>query len=386
MVINSSVITQISKRIKFLSIPLITALAVTACSSDNQQQVQEETVTPPVAQTASQPQTSTPGIDIDNDDIAGVVSSANGPEAGVWVIAETDDFETRYNKIVATDDQGRYLVPDLPDANYRLWVRGYGLVDSTKVDANPGNIVDLTAEVAPDKKAAAEIYPAAYWYAMMKLPEESELASIDGGLHQYLARMKNSDCVGCHQMGNKATRTFPEGLVELDLDSEAAWIRRISSGQAGARMMRPMGQLNGLPIKYLADWTDRVAAGELPHADPQRPVGQERNIVVTIRDWMAEPYHYVHDLSGTDRRNPTVNGYGPLYGAPELSTDQFPILDPVNNTATTFDAPVMDPDTPSTGDDPVTAPSFYWGEERIWDSQANAHNPMLDQDGRVWYT
>jgi len=359
-----------------------------ACDNSNQQPaVQPDFSSSGTANDNPTPVVSTiPDIAIDSDDIAGVVTSPNGPEAGVWVIAETDDFETRYNKIVVTDDEGRYLLPDLPEASYRLWVRGYGLLDSAKVNAGRGTIVDLDTEIASDSQTAAEIYPAAYWYAMMKLPEESELAEIDGGLHRYLSTMKNSDCVGCHQLGNKATRTFPEELVEMNLDSEAAWVRRISSGQAGSRMMRPIGQLKGLPIKYLADWTDRIAEGELPQADPRRPEGQERNIVVTIRDWMAEPYHYVHDLSGTDRRNPTVNAYGPLYGAPELSTDKFPILDPVNNTATTFDAPVRDPDTPTTGDDPLTAPSFYWGDEVIWDSKANAHNPMLDQDGRVWYT
>ncbi len=371
----------------WLILVAISVLTISCDNSNQQPAVQLEPSSSGTANDIPAPAVSTPPeIAIDSDDIAGVVTSPNGPEAGVWIIAETDDFETRYNKIVVTDDQGRYLVPDLPEANYRLWVRGYGLLDSAKVDAERGTIVDLTAELAPDRETAAEIYPAAYWYAMMKLPEENELAGIDGGLHRYLSTMKNSDCVGCHQLGNKHTRTFPEGLLELDLDSEAAWIRRITSGQAGSRMMRPIGQLNGLPIKYLADWTDRVAAGELPQADPRRPEGQERNIVVTIRDWMAEPYHYVHDLSGTDRRNPTVNAYGPLYGAPELSTDQFPILNPLDNTATTFDAPVRDPDTPSTGDDPLTAPSFVWGDEIIWDSQANAHNPMLDQDGRVWYT
>ena len=55
-------------------------------------------------------------VAIDADDIGGVVTSPDGPEAGVWVIAETDDFDTFYAKIVVTDDQGRYVVPDLPDA------------------------------------------------------------------------------------------------------------------------------------------------------------------------------------------------------------------------------------------------------------------------------
>ena len=94
----------------------------------------------------------------------------------------------------------------------------------------------------------------------------------------------------------------------------------------------------------------------------------------------------MHDLSGTDRRNPTVNGYGKLYGAPELSTDEFPILDPKTNTATALHAPVQDPNTPTTNSTPPTQPSAYWGNEAIWDSKANAHNPMLDEEGRVWYT
>ena len=362
----------------YVIILVVMSLAVSSCDRGSPQAPaqQESTTTAPPAS----------AIAIDADDIAGVVTSGNGLEAGVWVIAETDAFQTRFAKIVVTDDQGRYLIPDLPAATYSLWVRGYGLADSAKVVATPGNTMDLNAVVAPDRATAAEVYPAAYWYAMMKLPGESELAGIEGGLHRYLASIKNQDCLGCHQLGAKATRTFPAGLEEMDLNSEAAWIRRISSGQAGSRMMRPIGQLQGLPIKYLADWTDRIAAGELPFADPERPSGLERNIVVTIRDWM-QPTNYVHDLSGTDRRNPTINGYGPLYGAPELSTDEFPVLDPVNNVATHFVAPVRDADTPTTAvSDPVTAPSFYWGEEAIWNSYATAHNPMLDHKGRVWYT
>ena len=323
-------------------------------------------------------------IEIDEDDIAGVVTSGNGPEAGVWVIAETDVFKTRYAKIVVTDDQGQFVIPDLADENYQVWVRGYGLVDSKKSDVTPGNIISLKAEVAPNQAAAAEVYPAAYWYAMMKLPEASEISFLSGGMNEYLFALKNRDCVGCHQMGNKATRIIPASLGEFE-SSEVAWARRISSGQAGNRMVSAVGALRGVPLKYLANWTDRIAAGELPHIEPERPSGKERNLVLTVRDW-ADPKKYLHDLSGTDRRNPSVNAYGPVYGAPELSTDEFPILDPISNTDTNFTALVRDEETPSTGDNPVIAPSPYWGDEVIWDSQANAHNPMLDQAGRVWFT
>ena len=325
-------------------------------------------------------------IQIDADDIAGAVSSTNGPEAGVWVIAETDDLDTRFIRIVVTDDDGRYLVPDLPDAEYSVWVRGYGLADSAKVTASPGSRVDLDAIVAPDAATAALVYPSIYWFSMVNIPTEAELASIPRGRDFYLAWFKNLGCASCHQLGNEYTRTLPENLGDFDNHANA-WIRRTQSGQAAPIMIRQAtAQLLGLPYKYLGEWTERVAAGEIPAVQPERPSGIERNVVATVRDW-SKPTGYMHDLSGTDRRNPTVNGYGPLYGAPELSTDDFPILDPVANTATTFFAPVRDDDTPdATQYAPMGAPSPYWGADPIWDSRANAHNPMLDHLGRVWYT
>src|SRR5213076_3300850 len=113
---------------------------------------------------AYQPLSAQNTVAIDADDIGGVVTSTKGPEAGVWVIAETTDLHTKLAKIVATDDSGRYLVPQLPKANYRVWVRGYGLVDSSPVQAAPGKLVNLTAVVAPNAHAAAEYYPAIYWF------------------------------------------------------------------------------------------------------------------------------------------------------------------------------------------------------------------------------
>src|SRR5712672_4062777 len=95
-------------------------------------------------------------VGIGTTDLGGVVRGPNGPEAGVWVIAETTDLPTRMIKIVVTDDQGRYVVPELPKAKYQVWVRGYGLVDSPKVQTEPGKILNLTAVPAPNEKAAAE--------------------------------------------------------------------------------------------------------------------------------------------------------------------------------------------------------------------------------------
>src|SRR6059036_352756 len=113
-------------------------------------------------------------VRVDTDDIGGVVSGPAGPEAGVWVIAETTELPTKFAKIVVTDDRGRYLVPDLPKASYNVWVRGYGLVDSSKVQATPGKIVNLTAVVAPNPRAAAEYYPAGYWFSLIRVPDKSE--------------------------------------------------------------------------------------------------------------------------------------------------------------------------------------------------------------------
>jgi hypothetical protein len=178
---------------------------------------------------------------LDGDDIGGAVTSSNGPEAGVWVIAETDDFDTRFARIVVTDDQGRYVIPDLPAANYQVWVRGYGLADSAKVAGTRGQTLALTATVAPDPVTAAQVYPAAYWYSMMKLPSQAEVANLQGGMNQYLGAMKNLTCVGCHQLGQLSTRTIPEEFSHFD-SSEQAWIRRVSSGQAGQQMV---GALSG---------------------------------------------------------------------------------------------------------------------------------------------
>src|SRR5712672_276284 len=109
-------------------------------------------------------------IAIDNDDIGGVVRNPSGqPEAGVWVIAETRDLAVRFIRIVVTDDQGRYVVPDLPKANYDVWVRGYGVVDSPKVKSAPGKWLNLKGVPAPSEAADSQYYPAIYWYSMMKI-------------------------------------------------------------------------------------------------------------------------------------------------------------------------------------------------------------------------
>ena len=332
-------------------------------------------------------------VEIDGDDIGGVVSGPDGPEAGVWVIAETMDLPTRFNRTVVTDDQGRYLIPDLPDATYDVWVRGYGLVDSRKIRTTPGSSEDLTAVVAPDPHAAAQYYPAAYWFSLIEVPEKNEFPGTGpqgngispsiGSQSAFVRILKSGGCMACHQLGGKATREIPEALGEFASTSDA-WARRIQSGQAGGSMVGGLNRLGtSRALEMFADWTDRIVAGEVPPVPP-RPQGEERNVVITQWDW-ADPTAYLHDQASTDKRDPTVNAYGSIYGALEASADYVPVLDPISHTASQVPLPVRDPNTPVASGPPMQ-PSPYWGDEAIWDSKANAHNPMLDDQARVWLT
>src|SRR3984957_15809884 len=148
-----------------LGIVVLAALPVPAGA---QQNAAPQAVAPRVAAPSAT-------VEIDDNDIGGVVTSRFGPEAGVWVIAETTEFGTRFAKMAVTDESGRYVVPDLPKATYRVWVRGYGLVDSPKVTTAPGKTLNLAAVVAPDLAAAAQYYPAIYWASMIRVPDKSRL-------------------------------------------------------------------------------------------------------------------------------------------------------------------------------------------------------------------
>ncbi len=322
-----------------------------------------------------------------------MVTGPKGPEAGVWVIAETTELPTKFAKIVVTDDRGRYVVPDLPKATYNVWVRGYGLVDSPKTQTAPGKTVNLTAVVAPNARAAAEYYPAGYWFSMLRVPDKNEfpgtgptgngIAPGIGSQAQWLRNLKSGACWSCHALGTKGTRELPANLGTFPT-SAAAWERRLQSGQAGAQMISGLGQLGrDRALALFADWTDRIAKGEVPPTPP-RPQGLERNVVITQWDW-ADPKAYLHDSVSTDRRNPSLNANGLLYGALELSADYLPVLDPVRHTTSQIPLTVRDPNTPPTPP-AMVQPSPYWGSDVIWTSKNNVHNPMFDERGRVWIT
>ena len=332
-------------------------------------------------------------IQVGENDIGGVITGQNGPEAGVWVIAETHDLPTRFAKIVVTDDNGRYLIPGLPTANYSVWVRGYGLVDSPKKESKPGSTLNMDAVVAPNPHAAAEYYPAGYWFSLLHAPDKSKFPGTGpagNGISpniktqaDFLRSIKSGTCLACHQLGSKGTREFQSSLGKFNSSADA-WERRLQSGQAGGNMISALHEIGREEVlKMFADWTDRIKEGEVPQAPP-RPQGLERNVVITQWDW-ADPKAYLHDLVSTDRRNPTVNANGSLYGALEVSADYLAVLDPVKNVTSQVALTVRDPKTKSSSGE-MLQPSPYWGDEAPWNSKTNVHNPMFDAKGRVWIT
>jgi hypothetical protein len=325
-------------------------------------------------------------VTVGASDLGGVVTGPRGPEAGVWVIAETTGLPTKFARIVVTDERGRYLLPDLPRANYAVWVRGYGLVDSAKVQTAPGRTLNLTAVPAPNAAAAAQYYPPIHWFAMIKVPAKAEFpvgrVETQGS---WLHTLKTGGCNACHALGTPGTRSLPKQFTaEFPLATDA-WTRRIQAGGAQSQMARDIGNLDpGRALTLFADWTTRIEKGEIPSSTPERPAGIARNIVISSWEWGRETA-YLHDEIATDPRHPRVNAGGKIYGSPEDSTDFIPILDPATHTASEVKHPVRDPKTPNTSRN-LFAPSAVWGDKPIWDSQSIMHNPMMDEKGQIWFT
>src|SRR5439155_7423692 len=221
--------------------------------------------------------------------ITGVVKSEQGPEAGVWVIAETKDLPTNFIKIVVTDDQGRFMAPELPAADYSVWVRGYGLVDSTPIQMKPhAEAVTLTATAAKTPQEAAKVYPGNYWLSLLEPPAASEFPGTGpegNGLGPTMQSQSTwinslkSDCNFCHQLGNKLTRSVDHVLkAKPELKTHAdAWEWRLGTGVRCTSMYAVLTtQGKARSLKAYADWTERVGKGEVPPAPP-RPTGVERN-------------------------------------------------------------------------------------------------------------
>jgi hypothetical protein len=330
--------------------------------------------------------------------ITGTVTGDKGPEAGVWVIAETKDLQTGMIKTVVTDDQGRYMLPDLPAVNYKVWVRGYGIVDSAPVDTKPTtNPLALKVTSAKTPQEAAKVYPGDYWLSLLAPPPPSafprtEQASIRMVDQSHWIDQLKKGCNFCHQLGNPLTRDLQHvfaakpDLPHNDID---AWEWRLGVGVRGTNMYGTMTQMGkDITLKALADWTESIESGAVPPVPP-RPSGIERNIVSTQWD-VGDDHSFMHDQISTDKNNPTINGGGPNY-AVNAGHGALVILDQADNSQYSIDIPTRDSKdkVPSRFPSP-NRPSFFWGNEHLWANPpynpADPHNPMMDSKGRVWIT
>ncbi|MEE8131153.1 MAG: hypothetical protein V3T48_12735 [Vicinamibacterales bacterium] len=326
------------------------------------------------------------------ESLGGIVNGPRGGEAGVWVIAETDDLDTRFRKIVVTDDDGRFLLPDLPVATYDVWVRGYGLADSTPVSATPGQTLTLTVRAASTPQEAAQVYPANYWYSLLEVPGNREFPGTGAEGNGIAASLQHQGawvdltkqgCQLCHQMGNRFT--FDISHLDRFDSSTAAWDHRVTVGQRGSQMSRALDRFGRARVlEMFATWSDRIATGDVP-PEPPRPQGVERNLVLTMWEWGGET-SYVHDEVTTDKRRPTVNGNGLVYGV-SISNDALLITDTQAHRSVELSIPLREAGVPSYfPTEPGFEPSPYWGDEIIFDAPANPHNPMMDGQGRLWLT
>jgi hypothetical protein len=302
------------------------------------------------------------GVALHASDIGGVVTSTKGPEAGVWVIAETKDLPSKLAKIVVTDDQGRYLIPDLPKANYQVFVRGYGLVDSPRVAAKLGQTLDLKAVIAPDAKSAAEIYPANYWLSLM-----------DNGDTKNVRHCGTA----CHQVGDKGTRELSPKLGHFD-SSVAAWDYRVQVGPVGNMMFASFLRL-GEDRKQFAQWSDSIAAGALPKETPPRPAGLERNVVITTWDW-AEPMSFLHDEIAAVHYDAKLLPNTRIWGVSN-SNDFLAWMDPNENASGVIPLPTGTAKPALV----MGKPSPFYGGEEIWQPKGQPRSAALDLQGRVWF-
>ncbi len=339
-------------------------------------------------------QTTGQSVSIDADDIGGVVTGPKGPEAGVWVIAETTDLPTKFSKIVVTDDRGRYLVPDLPESER-----------TTCGCAATGSSIRQSADRAgqdgqPDGGGGAQrargrrVLPgrllvlAAPCSRQRRVPRHRSDRQRHLADHDEPGRVAAQSEVGrlagrATSSARKATREIPPGLGTFPI---------IGGGVGAADAVRPgrraderrpepaRSRARACDVRGL-DRPDRRRRGA---AGAAAAAGLERNVVITQWDW-ADPKAYLHDVVSTDRRNPTLNANGLIYGALELSADYLPVLDPVRHTTSQVPLTVRDPNTPPTPP-AMPQPSPYLGSEVIWTSKNNVHNPMFDERGRVWIT
>ena len=321
--------------------------------------------------------------------ISGTVESSKGREAGVWVIAQTTETPTPFTKIVVTADDGRFVVPELPNVTFNVWVRGYGLADSKPVPAKPGQTINLKTTLASSPAEAAKVYRRTIgtrYSKCLRSASSRARASTSTAFPptfqtqaQFVDQLKQG-CQLCHQLGNQLTRSLDHMKSLSFKTSLEAWDHRVKTGQRGSEMDSMMRRLGPRALKMYADWTDKIAAGVLPPA-PERPTGVERNAVISMWDWGTST-SYMHDEITTSKQNPRVNGHGPVW-AVDAAHGTWVMLDPLENSTKAIPIQTRDDPKMMRSRFPATMPrpSNFWGEEVVHAGVSDPHNPMMDNTG-----
>ena len=334
--------------------------------------------------------------------IGGVVQGPKGPEAGVWVIAETKDLPTNFIKIVVTDDQGRFMVPELPAASYSVWVRGYGLVDSTPVQMKPGAAqVTLRAAAAATPQEAAKVYPGNYWLSLMEPPAEDDVSrhrtqgngvapgmltqnhwinSLKSGL-QLLPSARES----AHTQLDHVFKAKPELKTHAE-----AWEWRLGTGVRGNTMYAVAHDAGQGTISEGVLGLDRAHRERRSAAGAAAAERRRAQVVVTLWD-LGDDHSFMHDEIATDKTSSDRERRRTVYA---VSAGHGQLVDrSIRETNSTYamDIPTRAPraQVPSRFPAPKR-PVAHWGNEHLWANPpynpADPHNPMLDSKGRVWMT
>ena len=223
-----------------------------------------------VAPTPASAQQGAAAVNIGTTDIGGVVSGPKGPEAGVWVIAETSDLPSKMSKIVVTDDQGRYVIPDLPKANYTVWARGYGLVDFREDPKRAGQDRQHHGDPGPHRSGGRPVLSRDLLVLDAEDPGQERCSRAPGRTATAWRPPSRARCSGSIRSRPMAaspvisSATRPRATIPKELgsfkNSTEAWERRIQSGQAMTNMAAALGRQDPkIAIANLADWTDRIA-------------------------------------------------------------------------------------------------------------------------------
>ena len=335
-------------------------------------------------------------IAIDADDIGGVVTSANGPEAGVWVIAETTDLPHQAAKIVVTDDRGP--LPACLTCRRRTTRCGCAAMASSireGADSAPGKLLNLTAVVAPSASRSGPVLSgrSTGMPCSRCLRRASSPAPVSNGNGISRERQSQAEWVSrlktrrlrqaCHQLGNKATRELSPKLGTFK-SSVDAWEHRVQVGQAGPNMVNQMQQHGPAGADAVGRLTDRVKGGE---ADlrPARPQGLERNVVLTQWDYGDAKKYYARRQRDRQAESDSVNANGPIYidprSAPTTSTvrrsrEDTPPMPVRCRFATRRSSSVHS--------EVWCSPRRTGATSRSGRGRRRPHSSMMDAQGRVW--